>query len=179
MAAKSEPENWQPSADQDFIITRVFEAPRDLVFKVWTDANHLAQWFGPKGCTVHNAKLELRPGGVFHASMRSPDGHEMWGRWVFREIIVPERIIFVNSFSDENGGLTRHPMSPSWPLEMLTTVTFAEEAGETKLTLRWGPVNPTEDERKTFNSGRESMKMGWTGTFDKLDAYLALQNPAR
>ena len=63
-------------------------------------------------------------------------------------------------------------MSPSWPLEMLATVTFAEEAGKTKLTLRWAPINPTAEERKTFNAGRESMKMGWTGTFEQLDAYL-------
>lgn len=97
------------------------------------------------------------------------------GKWVFREIVVPERIVFVNSFSDENGGLTRHPLSPTWPLELLTTITFAEEVGKTKLTLRWIPVNATEDERKTFNGGRESMKMGWTGTFENLDAYLAHQ----
>ena len=107
--------------------------------------------------------------------MRSPDGRDMWGKWVFREIVVPERIVFVNSFSDENGGLTRHPLSPTWPLELLTTITFAEEGGKTKLALRWIPVNATEDERKTFNGGRESMKMGWTGTFDNLETYLDFQ----
>jgi uncharacterized protein YndB with AHSA1/START domain len=172
MAGRNEP------ADRDFVITRVFDAPRDLVFKVWTSAEHLEHWFGPKGCTFHKAELDLRPGGSLLACMRSPDGRYMWGKWVFREIVVPERIVFVNSFSDQNGALTRHPMSPTWPLEMLTTITFAEEDGKTRLTLRWIPINATQDERKTFDSGRESMKMGWTGTFDALDTYLKSQKHA-
>ncbi len=173
MAVKNDPA--KEAGEFEFVITRVFDAPRDLVFKMWTSAEHLEHWFGPKGSTLHKAKLDVRPGGGLLACIRSPDRRDMWGKWVFREIVVPERIVFVNSFSDENGGLTRHPLSPTWPLELLTTITFAEEVGKTKLTLRWIPVNATEDERKTFNGGRESMKMGWTGTFENLDAYLAHQ----
>jgi uncharacterized protein YndB with AHSA1/START domain len=97
----------------------------------------------------------------------------MWGKFVYREIIAPQRIVLVNSFSDEKGNLTRHPMSPTWPREMLSTTTFAEYQGKTTITLEWTALNPTEAERKTFNTGRDGMRMGWTGTFDQLAQYLA------
>jgi uncharacterized protein YndB with AHSA1/START domain len=161
------------SVEEEFVITRVFDAPRDLVFKAWTERDHLLKWFGPKGFTMGVANLDLRPGGVFHYSMRSPDGHEMWGKFVYREIVPPERIVLVNSFSDANGNLTRHPMSPTWPLEMLSTTTFTEHEGKTTLTLKWVPFNATEQERKTFDEARGGMQQGWTGTFDQLADYLA------
>jgi uncharacterized protein YndB with AHSA1/START domain len=113
-------------AGQEFVITRVFNAPRELVWKAWTERERLMHWFGPKGFTLKVAKLDFRPGGTYHYSMRSPDGKEMWGKFVYREIVAPERIVLVNSFSDEKGNLTRHPFSPGWPLEMLSTTTFAE-----------------------------------------------------
>jgi len=165
--------NSSPAAE--FVIERIFGAPRDLVFKAWTEAERLARWFGPRGCTIDPAKMDLRPGGVFHFCMRAPDGLEMWGKWIIREIVAPERIVLVSSFSDRNGGLTRHPMVANWPLETLSTTTFEEQGGRTKLTLRWVPHNPTEDERKAFDAGRESMTMGWRGSFEQLDAYLASQ----
>ena len=110
-----------------------------------------------------------------HYCLRMPDGNEMWGRFVYREILPPEKLVFVNSFSDEKGGITVHPMSPTWPREMLTTVTFeAQGGGKTKVTVQWALFDTATDlERKTFDEGRESMKQGWTGTFDQFDAYLA------
>jgi uncharacterized protein YndB with AHSA1/START domain len=160
------------SVDREFVISRVFDAPRDLVFKTWTDSKHM-EWWGPKGVTIHHAKLELRPGGTFHYCMKTPDGHEMWGKWVIREIAGPERLVFVSSFSDVAGGITRHPMNPDWPREILSTITFERQGEKTLLTVRWIPLNPTEAERKTFNEGHESMKNGWTGTLDRLETYLA------
>jgi uncharacterized protein YndB with AHSA1/START domain len=77
------------------------------------------------------------------------------------------------SFSDEEGGVTRHPMHESWPLEILSTVTFAEHGGKTTLTIRWSPHSATETERNAFEAGRESMQQGWTGTLDQLSEYLA------
>lgn len=133
----------------------------------------MKQWWGPKGFTGRVAKMDFRPGGVYHYCLRSPDGHDMWGRMVYREIVKPERIVWVNSFSDEKGGVSRHPMNLAWPLEMLSTVTFAEYEGKTTLTIRWVPINATESERKTFEDGRGSMQQGWTGTLDQLAAYLA------
>jgi uncharacterized protein YndB with AHSA1/START domain len=158
---------------EDFIMTRVFDAPRELVWKAFTDPEHMKHWWGPKGFAVRFAKMDFRPGGTYHYCMTSPDGHEMWGKFVYREIIAPERIVLVNSFSDENGGLTRHPMSPTWPLEMLSTFTFTERDGKTTFTIRWSPLNASETERKTFEDGRKGMQQGWGGTLDQLAAYLA------
>jgi len=100
----------------------------------------------------------------------------MWGKFVYREIVAPERIVLVNSFSDEQGNLTRHPMSPTWPLEMLSTTTFAEHEGRTTITVQWVPLNAAESERKTFETSHEGMRMGWTGTFEQLAQYLALRS---
>jgi len=176
MSLRNDPDG--NAADREFTITRVFDAPRELVFKAWTEAAHLARWFGPKGCTIRVAKLELRSGGIFHFAMKTPDGHETWGKWIFREVVPPGRIVLASSFSDAEGGVTRHPGSPSWPLETLSTTTLEEEGGKTKLTLRWAPINPTAAERRTFDDGLPSMTMGWTGTFDQLESYLTgLANP--
>ena len=143
------------------------------MWKALTDPEHMKHWWGPKGFTVFASKMNLRPGGVYHYGMTSPDGQAMWGKWVFREILAPERIVFINSFSDKQGGLTRHPLSPTWPLEMLSTLTLAEHEGRTTLIIRCTPHNATEVERKTFEDGRPSMQQGWTGTLDQLATYLA------
>jgi uncharacterized protein YndB with AHSA1/START domain len=158
---------------KEFVITRVFDAPRELVWKAWTERERLMQWFGPKGFTLTTAKMDLRPEGSFHYCMRSADGKEMWGKFVYREIAAPERIVLVNSFSDAKGGITRHPFSATWPLEMLSTTTLAEQRGKTALTIKWSPLNATEEERKTFDSAHAGMQQGWTGTFDQLAEYLA------
>src|SRR5882762_3903510 len=171
MNAKNNP--TEESSTREFVITRVFDAPRELVWKAWTERDRLMQWFGPKGFTMSTAKMDFRPGGIFHYCLQSPDGKEMWGKFVYREIVAPERIVLVNSFSDEAGGITRHPMSATWPLEMLSTTTFIEQGGKTTLNLEWAPLNATEAERKTFDDAHEGMKGGWTGTFDQLAAYLA------
>jgi uncharacterized protein YndB with AHSA1/START domain len=159
--------------DPELVITRVFDSPRTLVFRAWTEPDRLARWFGPKGFTMLSSTLDLRPGGVYHYGMRSPDGHEMWGRWVFREVVAPERLVFVASFSDKTGGVTRHPFAPDWPAEVLSTLTFSEHDGRTTLTMRGVPINATESERQTFEAGRESMQKGWAGTLDQLAGYLA------
>jgi uncharacterized protein YndB with AHSA1/START domain len=157
----------------DFVISREFDAPRDLVWKAYTEADRLAQWWGPKGFTMMSSKVDLRPGGIFHYGMRGPDGSEMWGKFVYREITPPERMVFLVSFSDENGGVTRHPMAPTWPREMINTLTLTEHNGKTTVTLRAGAYAATEEERATFKAGHQSMQGGFSGTFDQLDAYLA------
>jgi uncharacterized protein YndB with AHSA1/START domain len=162
-----------PPADQEFVFTRVFDAPRDLVWKAFTESERLIQWWGPKGYTMLACTVDLRPGGVFHYSMQSPDGRVMWGKWVYREIVPPERLVTVVSFTDAEGNLLRHPMSPTWPLELLHTMTLSERHGKTTLTVTGVPTNATEEERKTFNAGRNSMEAGFTGTLNQLAAYLA------
>jgi uncharacterized protein YndB with AHSA1/START domain len=158
----------------DFVIARVFDAPRELLWKAFTEPERMKEWWGPKGSTIIASKMDLRVGGTYLGAMRDPTGRVMWAKFVYREIVAPERLVWVHSFSDETGGLTRHPLSPTWPLEMLTTVTFEElPGGKTRLTLRWSPINASPEEQQTFDAGRDGMRNGWGGTFDRLDAYLA------
>jgi uncharacterized protein YndB with AHSA1/START domain len=155
-----------------FEITRIFNAPLDLFWKVNTEAQHLKEWWGPKGLTMLATTIDLKPGGIFHYGMQTPDGHEMWGKFVYREIIPQNKMVYVVSFSDKDAGITRHPMSNTWPLEMLSTVNFTEENGKTKMTTSAIPINETEEDRATFEGAFEGMTQGFTGTFDQLDAYL-------
>jgi uncharacterized protein YndB with AHSA1/START domain len=162
------------TASSDFILTREFDAPRDLVWKAFTEPERMKHWWGPKGFTVIVSKMDLRPGGTYHCGMQaSGGGPVMWGRFVYREVVAPERLVFINSFSDETGGVTRHPLSPTWPLEMLSTFTFEDLGGKTRLTIRWSVYQATDAERRTFDSSHDSMRMGWGGTLDQLAEYLA------
>ena len=160
-------------ATPEFVITRVFDAPHELVWKAWTEAERLAQWWGPKGAKIRVVKLDFKPGGMFHYAMQFKPGHDMWGRFIYREIAAPEQLVFVNSFSDANGGITRAPhaqLGGKWPLEVLNTLTLTEQGGKTTLTLRGGPINATEEERRMFVSMFDSMRQGFGGTFDQLAA---------
>jgi len=157
----------------EFVLTRVFDAPRDLLWKCFTDPERMKQWWGPKGFKVLVSKMDLRVGGTYLYGMQTPDGKAMWGKFVYREITPPEKLVFINSFSDEAAGLTRHPMSPTWPLQLLSTFTFEEMGAKTRFTIRWAPYDATEEERKTFEAGRSSMTQGWSGTLEQLEAYLA------
>ena len=166
-------EKSAPEANRPFVISRVFDAQRDIVWKSWTEAERLKQWWGPKGFIVHTSKVDLRPGGIFHYGMTAPDGSEMWGRFLYREIEAPRRMVYINSFSDADGGLSRHPGHLDWPLQILSTVTFEEAGGKTTVTVRWEALDATELERKTFKDGHPSMQQGWTGTLEQLSDYLA------
>jgi uncharacterized protein YndB with AHSA1/START domain len=168
---KAKPKTAHP-AGEDFVITRVVDAPLSRVWKAWTDANELKKWWGPKDFEIVSTKVDLRPGGIFHYHLRSPTGEDVWGKFVYREIVPEERLVFITAFSDENAGETRHPMAPDWPLRMHSTVTFTDKGGKTAVTVRWSPYEATQKERDAFEAGRDSMKAGWGGTFDRLDARL-------
>jgi len=161
---------------QEFRLTRTFNAPRNLVWKAWTSAEALGRWWGPKGVTLRVITFDLRPGGMFHYAFAFQSGHEMYGRFVYREIVAPERLVFVNSFSDPSGGITRAPfpqLKDKWPLEVLTVMRLTELAGETTVTLRASPLNASEDECAMFAGNIDSMGQGYGGAFDKLAEYLA------
>lgn len=156
-----------------FAISRTFDAPRELVWRVYTEREHLARWFGPKGFSMTAAQLDFRPGGVFHYALRAPDGHEMWGKWTFLDIVAPERLVVIVAFSDAHGGITRHPMNPDWPRQTRGTTTFSEHAGKTTVTVRWEAWESDATEQRVFDESHDSMRMGWGGTFEQLAAYLA------
>ncbi len=159
-------------AGEPFVVSRTFDAPRGLVWKACTEPERMRQWFGPKGFEGTVAKMDFRVGGWYHYCLRSPDGSDLWGRFTYRHIQKPELIIFVSSFSDKNRGLTRHPMAPTWPAEMLSTFTLTEKGGKTTFTVSWTPINATAEELNAFREGFNSMKQGWAGTMERFTEYL-------
>ena len=161
------------TTSKEFTFSRTFNAPRDIVWKARANPASFVEWWRPGGCELSVVKIEFKPGGLFHYNMKMPNGNMMWGRMVYREIVEPERIVFVNSFSDASGGITRAPFSATWPLEILNNMTFTERGGQTTVDLRGGPINPTDEERATFEGSFPSMKQGFGSTFDLLDEFLA------
>ncbi len=162
-----------PAAVRELVIERSFDAPRELVFKAWTEPERLMRWWGPKGFTTLNCTIDLRPGGVMHFCMRSPDGQDIWCKGVYQEIVAPERIVCTSCFSDAEGNLvqpTHYGLSADWPAETLMSVTFDEQDGKTKLTLRQAGVPMTPE--------RSGAVQGWTESFDRLAAYVAAEAPA-
>jgi len=157
----------------EFQITRVINAPQSLVWDVHTKAEHLSKWWGPKGFKMIATKVDLRPGGIFHYGMQAPNGEMMWGKFTYREVVPKEKLVFVVSFSDEQGGTTRHYLHKEWPMEILNTLTLSEKDGKTTLIIKGTPINATEDEINTYVQGFKSMDQGFGGTYDQLDEYLA------
>ncbi|NWJ48327.1 MAG: SRPBCC domain-containing protein [Chloroflexi bacterium] len=149
--------------EQEIVITRIFDAPRELVFKAWTDPNLMMQWWGPKGFIAPVCKIDLRVGGSYHCCMRGPDGKDYWSTGVYREIVPPSRLVCTDNFADEKGNVvpaSYYGMPGDWPQEFLVTATFEEFEGKTKLTLRHSGIPAGEM--------REMTEAGWNESFDKL-----------
>src|SRR5688500_6087761 len=93
------------STEQDLVVTRVFDAPREMVWKAWTDAEQMKRWWGPKGFTAPTCTMDLRVGGKYLHCMRSPEGQDFWSTGVYREVTAPERLVMTDSFADEKGNV--------------------------------------------------------------------------
>jgi uncharacterized protein YndB with AHSA1/START domain len=154
-----------------FTIFRLIGAPRERVWRAWTDEKELAAWMGPQGAETGYTKLDLRVGGTYHYSMKT-GGVELWGLATYKEIEKPEKLVYVQQFSDKDRGLGVHPMAPTWPKRMLTTVHFQDFGPKTLISLYWRPIDPSETETQTFLGAMDGMKGGWGGSFDRLDAFL-------
>jgi uncharacterized protein YndB with AHSA1/START domain len=154
-------------------ITRSFNAPRELVFKAFTESEHLQNWWGPKGWAFDISKFELRQKGVFHYSQTSPDGNVMWVKFVYHEVNAPDKLVYTSFFSDEMGNIVRAPFNDNWPLETLNTFTFTEHVGKTILTMIGAPVSPTVEEMKSYEESQEMVLEGFSGTFVQLADYLS------
>ena len=142
--------------ERELVITRVFDAPRDLVWKAWTEPERIKQWSAPKGFTIPVAEGELRPGGAWKSCMRKPDGTDLWLAGVYREIDEPKRLVFTHAWLDEHG----HP-GP----ETLVTVILAERGGKTEMTFRQSGFDSADS--------RDGHAGGWNECFDRLDELLA------
>jgi len=148
---------------QNVIVTRMFNVPRELVWKAWTDPEHFKRWWGPKDYTCPFCEMDLRVGGKYLNCMRSPEGQDYWSTGVYREIIPTERIVFTDCFADANGNVvpaTQYGLSSDFPLEMLVTVTLEDQGGQTKMTL--------EHIGLPIGSEGDGAQQGWSESFDKL-----------
>ena len=173
MAETNEPAA-QP-ADREFVIARILNAPRALVFKAWTDPRHMAQWWGPHTFTNPVCEMDVRPGGAYRIVMRGPDGAEHPAKGVYREVVAPERLVMTinhSELSDEWHDLVNPNRDKAMgrpALEGLTTVTFEELGGQTKLTIRM-----------LFDSAairdallKIGMTQGWSQSLERLETVVA------
>lgn len=165
----------ESTGKEKFVINRTFDAPIATMFEVWTNPKHFSKWLAPTGFEMHFIRSDIKPGGSTFYYMSNADGMKMYGRAEYLEVKSPNRIVYTQQFADENENLSRHPMAPTWPATMLTVVTLAEEGpNQTRVTIEWEPTgNVTPEELDTFIKGRAGMTMGWTGSFDKLEEYIA------
>jgi len=156
-----------------FVINRSFEASRELMFDLWTDPKHVAQWLPPTGMTMKYLRADIKPGGSSLYAMTNGE-MTMYGRAAYLEIQRPEYMKYTQEFCDENEKLSRHPMAPTWPATMLTTVKFIEEGPkQTRVNITWEVVGDyTDVEMQTFMQARPGMSQGWGGSFEKLEEYL-------
>jgi uncharacterized protein YndB with AHSA1/START domain len=160
----------------ELVITRVFNAPRDVVFKAATEAEHLVHWWGGGADPIKVEQLDLIPGGKFlYGSGSSESRQWSYGLFVYTEVVGPEKISFVSGFADQDGNFIRAFFSESFPLQVLNTWTFSEnEDGKSVLVLRGSPVEGSSAEEVDFFTNMIGMmQIGFGGTFDKLEAHLA------
>lgn len=152
-------------SEREIIITRVFNAPRDLVFKAWTEPERIAQWWGPRGFTTRVEQMDFRPGGAWRYVMISPDGTEYPSKGVFSEIVPPEKIVSSDEFDE---GFEK-VINADLPSSMETTTIFEDLSGKTKLTIKITHKS-IEDRRKHEDMG---VIAGWNESFDCLEEFLA------
>jgi uncharacterized protein YndB with AHSA1/START domain len=157
---------------REFVVTRTFEAPREWVWKAFTEPERMAQWWGPPGSRVGRYTMDFRPGGRYHFSMIFPQGGEMWGLFVYEDIDPIDRIVYLHSFSDAEGNVGASPFGGPWPARLHTTMTFADEDGGTAFTMRQYALDASAEEEAAFLALFENMTQGWGGTLDRLVAHL-------
>ncbi|SAK45419.1 activator of Hsp90 ATPase 1 family protein [Caballeronia hypogeia] len=155
-----------------FEMNRVFDAPLERVWQAWSEADQINRWWGPAGCTLETHRFEFRPGGFFHYAMKFGGVPAMWGRFNYREIVERERIVWLNSFANENCGIARAPFSEVCPLEIENVVTFSEADGKTAIALRAAPFGASAEEQRYFDELRPSLEQGFGGTFGQLADFL-------
>ncbi|MBT0964037.1 SRPBCC family protein [Denitromonas iodatirespirans] len=165
-----------PSIDSrpaTFALTHRLAVPRTAAWAALSDADRLAQWWRPAGARLTAASLAFHPGGRFLYATRLPNGQAMWGRFVYRDIEAPRRIVCVASFSDAGGRVRRHPLRVHWPRYVHHTLELAEVAGGTELRLRSRPVHATSAEIRAFEDGHICLQRGFADAWARLDAHLA------
>ena len=158
------------------ILTREYDASRQLVFDAWTNVDHLKNWqFPQQGFTCNYVTADIRAGGSTLHKMTAPNGFEMWLLTKYEEIEPPKRVVFRQYVSNEAGDILPNPQMPDWPKELRTTILLEDLGDKTKLQLIWEPVNPTKEEAEAFEASRPDHDKGWGGGLDQLVIYLGSQ----
>jgi uncharacterized protein YndB with AHSA1/START domain len=159
---------------EQFFITRSFDAGIEHMYAMWTDPEHMAQWVPPTGATMRFLRAEPRVGGASFYAMTMPGGVTMHGLVKYLALQKPNHIVYTQQFCDEREQVIRPPFFANWPLAMLTTISLASEgADRTRVTVRWEPRDASDADIAEFIKQRSGLTMGWTGSFDKLEAALA------
>lgn len=163
------------SGKEQFVINRSFDAPIALMYEMWTKPEHIAQWLAPAGFTMEFLPSKDEAEGSTFYFMTNGNGVDFYGRKRMLESHAPDRLMYIQQFCDKDENIARHPLAPTWPETMLTRVDFfAESANRTRVTVTWEPYgDATPEEIAIFVESRAGMTLGWTGSFDKLDALLA------
>jgi uncharacterized protein YndB with AHSA1/START domain len=154
-----------------FVLERVFNAPRELVWKTWTDPELLSRWYGPNVETIIH-RLDVKPGGLWLNEMKM-GGKSNYQRTEYTGVTPPERLIMLQSNSDADWNITSNPMMPDWPRVLLTTVTFEEDEDQTKMRLTWVPHEASEAEIACFAAALDGMGKGWGAGMELLAELLA------
>lgn len=154
-----------------YVLERVFDAPRELVWKAWTDPELLPRWYGPRVETIIH-RLELKPGGLWLVEMKWGDNSN-YQRVEYTEVISPERLVWLHSSSDAEWNVIPSPMMADWPQVLLTTVTFEDDAGRTRVRLTWVPHEASEAEIACFAAAMGGMDKGWGAGMTLLTELLA------
>lgn len=154
-----------------YVLDRVFDAPRELVWKAWTDPDLLPRWYGPRVETIIH-RLDVKPGGLWLNEMRW-GGNAHYQRVEYTDVSPPDRLVWLHSVSDADWNIIANPMMPDWPRVLLTTVTFEEEAGRTRVRLTWIPHEASEAEVACFAAAIDGMDKGWNAGMELLAAVLA------
>lgn len=163
-------ENIEPS-----VIIREFDAPRQLVFDAWTQVKHLNNWMFPMpGCQCEFVSADIKDGGTSLHKISMPNGYEMWLFTKYEVVQPPDKLIFLQYMSNDQGEVVPNPQMPDWPRDMVATLNFEEiDARKTRLTFSWEPRNPTDKELAAFEASRADHHRGWGSGMDQLVTYLA------
>lgn len=151
----------------EYVLDRVFEAPRDMVWRAWTDPKLLSRWYGPNVETIIH-KFDLKPGGLWLGEMKW-GGKSNFSVVVFQEIVPLERLVWHHSSSDSEWNIIANPMMADWPRVILTVVTFEDMGIKTKVRLTWAPHEATDAENACFAGAMDRMGKGWEAGYALMD----------
>ena len=155
------------ATSSDVVITRIFNAPVELVWKMWTEPKHAMKWWGPKDFTAPFCKIDFRVGGKNLLCMRSKEGQEFWSTGTYLEIVPLKKIVCTDSFADKQGNVVHAStlgFEGDWPMELVVTMLFEDLDGKTKFTLRHSGIPEGEN--------RSMTEAGWNESFDKMEKAL-------